>query len=129
MIDKGAYLTPDNSEKVYPRLVGLVIILGEYVPPPDVSTYSEYCIYCESLPDSISRHIPHRIVHTEEESVSYVRSVPAAAIRAASRMLESRNPTGDIPLTCNIHTSLRTVELASLYALPTSLNSLLCALA
>lgn len=49
-------------------------VLGEPLPPPDVVSYKDYLDYVDELPFAISKHIHRRIVHTEEEAVSYVRA-------------------------------------------------------
>lgn len=51
LLERGAFLTPDNAERIYPRLIRLTLrILGEPLPPSHIKTYSENCDYVKDLP-------------------------------------------------------------------------------
>lgn len=57
LMDQGAFLTPDNADKVYPRMVKLLLkILGE----PEVIKYEDHIKYVVSLPSAIAKHIYKR---------------------------------------------------------------------
>lgn len=55
--------------------------MGEPMPPPSVKTYSNYLEYVQGLPCVVSRHMPHRVVYIEEESVSYIQAISSTQSR------------------------------------------------
>lgn len=77
-------------------------ILGESMPPPDLVSYEDYREYVTHLPYEISRHIYHRVVHTEEESVGYVRAVEAPREEEGPGIALIENPGGSLPLTVDL---------------------------
>lgn len=128
-MDKGAFLIPDNAEKVYPTMVRLVLrVLGEPSPPPEVVTYSDHIEYVKALPLAISKHIHKRIVHTEEEAVSFVRAEETPQEQPGHGIVLIEEPGGNVPMTRGIHTSDRIIQIALPYALPVLCCSLLCSL-
>lgn len=128
LIMNGAFLTPDNAEKIYPRLVKLVSrIMGEPMPPPGITKYSDYVLYVRQLSPAIARYMPHRMVHTEEESVRYVRTVSTPMFTLGIGIIPVQEPIGNLPLP-GLHTSTTTVQFALPYHLPQLCCFLLCAL-
>ena len=62
-------ITPDNAEKLYPRMVKLVLrLIGEPSPPVYVQGYPSYQDDVASLPRAFSRHIRHYVWFTQRKN-------------------------------------------------------------
>lgn len=101
--------------------------LGEPAPPTDVVTYEDYTGYVESLPPAIAKHLHKRIVHTEEEAVSYARAEETPLECPGHGVILLEEPGGNVP-TRGIYISERTIQVAMHYSLPVLCCSLVCSL-